>query len=153
MATRTVAGSSNSGVSRPAMNDGEFAPIALFVYNRPDHARQTVAALRANDLANQSDLYVFADGPKNSAGTAMVEQVRKFAHTITGFKSVTVVERDRNLGLSRSVIAGVSQLCNDYGKAIVVGRRRNYSTRFLEIYESRLATVCRRTKVTFGMCL
>jgi len=33
------------------------APVALFVYNRPDHTRQTLAALRANTLANETPLY------------------------------------------------------------------------------------------------
>jgi len=28
-----------------------LAPIVLFVYNRPDHTRQTVEALQKNELA------------------------------------------------------------------------------------------------------
>jgi hypothetical protein len=38
-----------------------FAPIALFVYNRPEHTRQTVDALAENGLAAESDLFVFSD--------------------------------------------------------------------------------------------
>src|SRR5277367_938920 len=114
--TQTVAGSAKSEAPFRLIHDGEFAPIALFVYNRPDHARQTVDALRANDFAEQSDLFVFADGAKNPAGVAAVEEMRRYARTINGFKSVTIIERDRNLGLSRSVITGISQLCNEYGK-------------------------------------
>jgi len=37
------------------------APIALFVYNRPDHARRTIDALRQNNLAQESDLVIFSD--------------------------------------------------------------------------------------------
>ena len=101
-------------------HDRNLAPIALFVYNRPEHTRQTVEALRANELAQQSDLFVFADGPKSELGTAAVAAVRKFARAIDGFKSVTVIERERNFGLSKSVIAGVTQLCNEYGRTIAV---------------------------------
>jgi hypothetical protein len=111
---------SNSGSSRQSKHDGEFAPIALFVYNRTDHARQTVEALRANDFAEQSDLFVFSDGAKSQAGLAAVEAVRSYVRAISGFKSVTIVEREANFGLSRSVITGISQLCNEYGKAIAV---------------------------------
>jgi hypothetical protein len=33
---------------------------------------------------------------------------------------VTIIERERNRGLSNSVISGVTQLCNEYGRAIAV---------------------------------
>ena len=39
----------------------DLAPIILFVYNRPDHARRTLAALSANPLAIESDLIVTND--------------------------------------------------------------------------------------------
>jgi hypothetical protein len=97
-----------------------LAPIALFVYNRPEHTQQTIEALSANSLAQQSDLFVFADGPKNEPVAPAVREVRKLIRTIDGFKSVTLIERERNLGLSKSVICGVTQLCNEYGRTIVV---------------------------------
>ncbi len=40
----------------------DLAPIALFVYNRPWHTEQTLLALQENDLADESILYIFADG-------------------------------------------------------------------------------------------
>jgi hypothetical protein len=101
-------------------SDRLLAPIALFVYNRPEHTRRTVEALRANDLAHQSDLFVFADGAKSNSGAEAVGAVRECIHAIDGFRSVTVIERERNLGLSKSIIGGVTQLCNEYGRAIVV---------------------------------
>lgn len=97
-----------------------LAPIALFVYNRPEHTRRTVEALRANYLAEQSDLFVFADGAKNESVVPAVEAVRKFTRTIAGFKSVTLIERERNVGLSKSVISGVTQLSNERGRVVVV---------------------------------
>ncbi len=96
------------------------APIALFVYNRPEHTRLTVEALQKNELAERSDLFVFADGSKNGAATPAVEEVRKLLRSIEGFRSVTIVERERNSGLSESIISGVTQLCNEHGRAIAV---------------------------------
>jgi hypothetical protein len=101
-------------------SDRLLAPVALFVYNRPEHTRRTVEALRANGLAPQSDLFVFADGAKNSSGVAAVGAVREYIRSIDGFRSVTIIEREHNLGLSKSVVSGVTQLCNEYGRAIVV---------------------------------
>jgi hypothetical protein len=99
---------------------GRLAPIALFVYNRPAHTRRTVEALRANDLARQSDLFVFADAAKTESGAAAVADVRQFIRALDGFKSVTLIEREANAGLSASVISGVTQMCEQYGRVIAV---------------------------------
>jgi hypothetical protein len=96
------------------------APVALFVYNRPDHTRRTVEALQRNELASQSDLFVFADGARSQKGTAAVQQVRRFIRGIDGFRSTTIIERDRNFGLATSVIDGVSQLMRNFDRAIAV---------------------------------
>jgi hypothetical protein len=98
----------------------QFAPIALFVYNRPAHTRRTVEALRANHLARQSDLFIFADAAKTEAGAAAVADVRRFIHALDGFKSVTLIERQTNAGLSASVISGVTRLCEQHGRVIAV---------------------------------
>lgn len=39
------------------------APIALYVYNRPDHLQRVAQALARNALAARSALYVFVDAP------------------------------------------------------------------------------------------
>ena len=41
------------------------APIVLFVYNRLWNTQQTLEALRKNELAGQSDLYIYAYGAKS----------------------------------------------------------------------------------------
>lgn len=97
-----------------------LAPIILFTYNRPFHTRQTIEALRKNELAAKSDLFVFSDAPKNEAAKESVRQVREYIKTIKGFKSIKVTEREFNYGLANSVISGVSEIINQYGKVIVL---------------------------------
>jgi len=36
-----------------------LSPIVLFVYNRPWHTQQTIEALQKNELASESELYIF----------------------------------------------------------------------------------------------
>jgi hypothetical protein len=96
------------------------APIILFVYNRLSHTRRTVEALQKNELANCSDLFIFADGAKSQESISGVNDVRKYIKMIGGFKSVNIVERDENFGLANSIIHGVTKLCKDYGRVIVV---------------------------------
>jgi len=96
-----------------------LAPIALFVYNRPEHTRRTLNYLKNNLLADESRLYIFSDAAKSESDVAKVDEVRALIKQTEGFKSVKVVERKTNLGLANSIIAGVSQLVNEYEKVIV----------------------------------
>lgn len=97
-----------------------IAPIALFVYRRTSLTRQTVEALQQNVLADRSDLIIFSDGPKNAKAIKSVQEVRKYINSIDGFKTVTVIERETNLGLASSIINGVTGVCNEYGRVIVL---------------------------------
>jgi hypothetical protein len=96
-----------------------LAPIALFVYNRPEHTRRTISYLQKNQLAEETRLFIFSDGPKTDADKAKVEEVRQMAKEVTGFKSVKVISRKENLGLANSIISGVTKLVNEYDKVIV----------------------------------
>ncbi len=97
-----------------------FAPIALFVYNRPDHTRLTIEALKNNVFAAQSDLFIFSDGTKDGTPDKKVAEVRTFIKSISGFNSITIIDREKNFGLARSIIDGVTFLVQKYGRAIVV---------------------------------
>lgn len=100
-----------------------LAPIALFVYNRPWHTRQTLEALAANELADQSVLYVFADGPKADATEEQKERIRQVREVVRSrqwCKEVHIVERQRNWGLADNIIDGVTQIVNQYGRIIVL---------------------------------
>lgn len=96
------------------------APIALFTYNRPDHTRQTVESLQRNERADTSELYVFSDGPRSEADKAKVRALREYIGSISGFSKVTVIERDKNLGLAQSIISGVSEIVDRHGRIIVL---------------------------------
>lgn len=96
-----------------------FAPIALFVYNRPEHTRRTIKFLQQNLLAEESRLYIFSDAAKNPNNQSLVAEVREIIHSVEGFKHVELIERKSNLGLANSIIDGVSRLVKEYGKVIV----------------------------------
>ena len=97
-----------------------LAPIALFVYNRLTHTRRTVEALAKNDLADGSDLFIFSDGPRSQADGETVDSVRKYLASISGFNSVTTVNRSTNLGCAASIISGIGEIVNRFGRIIVV---------------------------------
>lgn len=96
------------------------APIILFVYNRIDHTEKTIKALQANELAADSELYIYADAPKNEEARAAVNEVRAFIKTITGFKKVCIRLREANIGVHDNIIMGVTEVINEHGRAIVL---------------------------------
>ena len=42
-----------------------IAPIAYFTYNRPNHTKISLDALKKNELAALSEIIIYSDGPKN----------------------------------------------------------------------------------------
>ncbi len=99
------------------------APAAVFVYKRIDYAERTLCALRKNFLALQTDLYIFSDGPKNEKDQPLVAQVQDFVRSFaaqSGFRSVHVNLSSRNQGLAFSIISGVSELLDKYGRVLVL---------------------------------
>jgi hypothetical protein len=115
-----------------------YAPIALFVYNRPNHTKRTVSALIDNYLASESDLFIFSDAPKNIDSIDNVKLVRDFIKTIEGFKSVTVIEREINFGLIKSISEGVTDIVNRYKKIIVLEDDLVTHKQFLEYMNKSL---------------
>lgn len=115
-----------------------YAPIALFTYNRADHTQRAVESLLKNAEAKFSDLFIFSDGPKTPEKKAGVEENRKYIHTISGFKSVSIIEREKNWGLANSLIAGITEVINKYGKVIVVEDDLILSPYFLQFMNEGL---------------
>ena len=100
-----------------------LAPIIVFVYNRPLHTLRTLEALSRNELADQSQLFIYCDGPKDEASIndlKKIEEVRLIANEKKWCYKVDVIERHDNLGLSKSVIKGVSEVLREYEKVIVL---------------------------------
>jgi len=115
-----------------------LAPIALFTYARVNHTRQAVESLLSNKEAAESDLYVFSDGPKNESKELAVKENREYIHTIQGFNSIHIIEREKNWGLANSLIAGITEIVNKYGRVIVVEDDLILSPYFLKFMNEAL---------------
>ena len=109
-----------------------LAPIVLFTYNRLKNTRETVSCLLANREAGESDLIVYSDAPKNEKAAESVKAVRDYLHTVSGFKSVALVEREVNYGLVRNITSGVTEVVGRYGRVIVLEDDHSVSPYFLK---------------------
>jgi len=124
-----------------------FAPIALFVYNRPEHTRRTIKFLKQNLLAEQSRLFIFSDASKNESSQLLVDEVREIIKSVDGFMEVQIIERKSNLGLADSIIDGVSRLLKEYGKVIVFEDDLVSSTYTLQYFNDALKRYQHEEKV------
>lgn len=100
-----------------------LAPVILFVYNRPEHTIKTIEALAKNALAKESSVFIFSDAAKNEDSSEKVQAVRGYIDSLKDeeyFKSITISKAKLNRGLAKSVIEGVSEIINEYGKVIVL---------------------------------
>ena len=123
----------------------KFAPIVLFVYNRPKHTQEVLRSLSECKYAKDTCLYIFSDAAKKPAAEEAVEQVRGIVDDpkwASFFRQITVIKAEKNKGLANSVIIGVTQVIHEHGSVIVVeddNRVSNdfidYMCRGLEFYE------------------
>lgn len=117
-----------------------YAPILLFVYNRLTHTRRCVEALLKNQLSAESELFIYADGAKDTTQQEAVNEVRNYIHTISGFKQITIIERSENWGLARNIIDGVTTQVNKSGKVIVLEDDLIVAPYFLQFMNDALET-------------
>ena len=96
-----------------------LAPVVIFAYRRPDHLRNTLASLMRCEGFAQSPIIVYCDGPRNASEVESVTATRELAKSLLG-EQAEYHFSEENLGLSHSVIAGVSETVDRFGRVIVV---------------------------------
>lgn len=116
-----------------------LAPIVLFTYKRLSETKQTIESLQANLLASESELFIFSDGWKFDADKEKVLEVREYIKSVLGFNKVAVFESSENKGLADSIISGVTQIIEQYGKVIVLEDDLVTSPNFLSYMNSALS--------------
>jgi len=127
------------------------APVALFIYNRPEHTSRTLEALRKNENASATDLYVFADGPKSNAtenDLAAIKKARDVVSSVHGFRNVILSFSEINLGLAGSIVKGINTVLEKSNTVIVLEDDVLTSTGFLSFCNSALDKYQNETNVS-----
>ena len=105
------------------MNDNlesvDLAPIVIFAFNRPDHLKRALVALSQNIEFNSSPLFIYCDGPRDVNDFLNIQLTRKVANQLS-HPNKTVIEAQSNQGLAESVIVGVTQVVQRFGRVIVL---------------------------------
>ena len=128
----------------------EYAPIVIGVYMRLDLLRKTIGALKQNTLAPQSALFLFSDAPGHPEHAGAIREVRNYLHTITGFKHVIVVEREKNFGPLNNFTDAFKRILDRYDRYISIEEDIETSPYFLQ-YMNDALTVYRDDPRVMGV--
>jgi hypothetical protein len=124
-----------------------LSPIILFTYNRPQHTMITLQALAKNELASESTLFIYCDGPKPDASSETqhaIQEVRKIVRQNPWCREVHIIENDYNKGLANSIKTGIGDVLQNFERIIVIEDDLitspsflNYMNEALDYYENR----------------
>jgi hypothetical protein len=114
------------------------APIAIFVYRRPEHTRQLLLSLLANEAVYDSQVHVFCEGPQGEADSSAVHETRRIVRELTKGLAVTIEERTKNLGCSASIEAGIGEVLKRSDRIIVLEDDLRLSSHFLDYMNAAL---------------
>ncbi len=106
-------------------NINDYAPIIVFGYNRAKHIELVLNSLKNNSHSSDTILYIMLDGAKSENDIAKVSDTRRVVDCFAesnkeSFKEIHIVKANNNKGLANSIITGVTEIIEKYGKVIVL---------------------------------
>jgi hypothetical protein len=116
-----------------------LAPIIVFCYKRNDHLIAVIEGLKKNSLAICSDLIIYSDYAKSIDDLNEIENVRRYIHSIKGFRSISIIERNINYGIEKNMVLALEDVGLKYGKYIVIEDDVLVSPFFLKYMNDALA--------------
>jgi hypothetical protein len=126
------------------------APIALFVYNRPEKTGDVLAALAKNPELADSHLFIFCDGPRSELGSEQNRQIEATRAVVRSFHcpgKSTIMQSPTNKGLAESIKSGISTVLETYDSVIVIEDDIKVSVGFLKYMNAALRTFEEEQKV------
>jgi len=113
--------------------------VAIFAFNRPTHLQRLVDSLDTNPLFPHLNTVIFCDGPRNDQDSPGVQETRLLARKWIAERGWSGVFRERNLGLSNSVISGVTRCLEMSYQVIVLEDDLEVGPHFLSYMTRELA--------------
>jgi Glycosyl transferase family 2 len=116
----------------------KYAPVVVYTYNRLEHLKKTIAALKANHLAAETDIFVVSDGPKDEFANHKVSVLRDYIDSIEGFRNVNRIYHTDNVGVIQSVQIAEKLILSGYDQLITLEDDIVTSRNFLDFINAGL---------------
>lgn len=128
-----------------------YAPIVISVYDRLDHLKRCVESLLRNSYAPYSELYVISDAAYKEEHIFLIDEVRSYIKSITGFKKVYPVFRKTNMGGNKSILTAIHDILQVYDSFISLEDDIVVSNDFLR-YMNEALVYYKEDKRIFSIC-
>lgn len=99
-----------------------MTPIALFAFNRPESTKELLNSLILCTGFKKTELTVFLDGPRNASDALLISSVIQVIDDFVksnNLTNVTVVKKETNQGLAKSLVCGINEIFS-YSERIIV---------------------------------
>lgn len=128
-----------------------LAPILITVYDRIDHLKKSIEALKRNDESKDSILYIISDGPFSKEVEEKINRIREYILGIQGFKKVYLIDRELNLGSYNSTKLAIETILKQYKRLIFLEDDIIVSKFFLKFMNESLEIFKDREDI-FSIC-
>lgn len=116
-----------------------FAPVLISVYDRVHFLESCLNSIKANEEARMTELYIAVDHPSKKDDVKKVRGVLNFCKSISGFKTVNVIERSKNVGPHRNLPDARKDLLKSYPRLITLEDDNVVSINFLKFMNDALS--------------
>lgn len=125
----------------------KYSPVVIFSYNRIDNIKKLLKSLNRNFEFKKSDLYIFQDNYRNLDDKNKVINVINYLKKLRLKKKFNLVIREKNFGLAKNIIQGVSQVLKKNSSAIFLEDDLIVSKNFLKFMNLNLIYYKNQKKV------
>lgn len=116
----------------------DFAPVIIPTLNRYNHLRRCVESLARCTHAEETELIIGLDYPPSEKYEDGWKMIRGYLPTVTGFKKVTVLNREKNIGAVANMNALIDYACQTYDYFIFTEDDNEFSPCFLDYVNKAL---------------
>lgn len=109
-----------------------FAPVLIPTLNRDAHFKRCVESLLACTHADKTDLFIFLDYPLKDTHWEGYEIIKAYLPNIKGFKTVNVIEREKNYGAVENFLKSIEYVFERYDRLIFSEDDNVFSPSFLD---------------------
>jgi hypothetical protein len=111
-----------------------LSAIVIFAYNRPEKTSQLLKSLFAQKGIQNHSVYMFLDGPKNSADKEAQIKIRRTCNEY----AIDILIREFNMGLKKNIISGLNFIAKSHASFVVLEDDLILDPNFLDYHSNML---------------
>lgn len=95
-----------------------YAPVLITVYDRFNHLKNAVESLKKCPEAKSTEIFIASDMTSEKEKEIKISEIRNYINSINGFKKVTPIFFDENVGIEHSWHFSLDLVFQKYDKII-----------------------------------